>query len=341
MKKALWIPLIAICIGCGGTGTQVADSTSEVATLAGGSVPGAIDGPASLATFRNPANVLAAPDSSVFVADFDNDLVRKIGNDGIVTTVIQDPDFSRPFGLARSPAGVLFVQTDANSTGARDSTTGTIWTLNGSTLSVLVENIGRPRGLVYHPTGQLVAADSTGHELRLINPTTGASTLLAGGSGVSGYVDGVGADARFNRPYGMVVLADQSILVADSGNNRIRRVQMNGTVTTLAGTGAQGSANGFAADATFNTPQALALGADGSVYVADTGGSRVRRIQGGYVTTAVGSGVKGFLDGDRSIAQFYGLEGISMMPNGSLVAADGTGGNDSAPFHRVRLIALP
>lgn len=341
MKKALWIPLIAICIGCGGTGTQVVDSTSQVGTLTGSATPGAIDGPLAIARFRNPANVLAAPDSSVFVADYDNDRVRKIGNDGIVSTVIQDPDFSRPFGLAQSPVGVLFVQTDGNSMGARDGTTGTIWTLNGATLTVLAENIGRPRGMVWHPTGQLVVADLTNHELRLINPTTGAATFLAGGTGTSGFADGVGAAARFNRPYGMAVLADQSILVADSGNHRIRRVQMDGTVTTFAGTGAQGSANGFTTDATFNTPQALALGADGSVYVADTGNSRVRRIQGGFVTTAVGSGVKGFLDGDRSISQFFGLEGISMMPDGTLVIADGTGGDDAAPHHRVRRATLP
>jgi streptogramin lyase len=340
VKKALWIPLIAICIGCGGTGTKVADSTSQVGTLAGSSTPGAIDGPLAVARFRNPVNVLAAPDSSIFVADFNNDRVRRIGNDGIVSTVIQDPNFSRPFGLARSPAGVLFVQTDANSAGVRDGTSGTIWTLNGVTLTVLAENIGRPRGMVWHPTGQLVVADLTNHQLRLINPTTGASTFLAGGI-TAGFANGVGAAARFSRPYGMVVLPDQSILVADANNQRIRRVLLDGTVTTFAGTGVQGSTNGFTTDATFNTPQALALGADGSVYVADTGGSRVRKIKDGFVTTVVGSGVKGFLDGDRSVSQFFGLEGISMMPDGSLVIADGTGGDDAAPHHRVRRATLP
>lgn len=136
-------------------------------------------------------------------------------------------------------------------------------------------------------------------------PTTpvGSVRTLAGGAGRAGFVDGPALVARFGEIGDIVVAPDGAIFVADTSNNAIRKVDSAGNVTTIAGTGDAGAQDGPAASATFNGPVGVALGVDGSVFVADTLNHKIRVISpGGEVWTLAGGGEPGmggggFVDG--------------------------------------------
>ena len=120
-------------------------------------------------------------------------------------------------------------------------------------------------------------ADTGNHAIRKVAPD-GTVTTVAG-SGSPGYLDGVGRTAQFNGPVGVAVDDAGIVYVADTYNDRIRRIAPDGTVTTLAGNGKPGLLDGALLDAGFDTPSALAAGRDGTLYVADTGNHAVRRIK--------------------------------------------------------------
>lgn len=123
-------------------------------------------------------------------------------------------------------------------------------------------------------------ADAGNHRIRVAREqadgTWNVQTLA--GNGVAGFADGAGTQARFNNPQGIAIAQDNSIYVADAGNNRIRKILPDGTVGTIAGDGAAGFQDGNGANARFNNPKGIAADNAGNIYVADTGNSAVRRI---------------------------------------------------------------
>jgi sugar lactone lactonase YvrE len=147
---------------------------------------------------------------------------------------------------------------------------------------------------------------------------------LAGNAGY-GWVDGPGREARFNFPQGIAADAAGNVYVADTQNNVLRRIDPAGTVTTLAGAaGSVGNADGTGAGARFAYPQGLAVGADGTIYVADTGNSTVRQVSpSGVVTTLAGSpGVIGSADGTNGAARFNLPGAVAADAAGVLYVAD-------------------
>jgi sugar lactone lactonase YvrE len=332
--------VLLVGAGCSGGGSGL---TVTVSTLAGSGTAGTVDGTGAAAQFNNPVNVARGPDGRLYVCDFDNNRVRRVTRAGVVTTLVNQAGFERPFGIIFTPDGRLFVQTDADDTGARDATTGTIWSLNLTTgaATVAVRDIGRPRGLAALADNRIVLMDLVAATVRILNPETTAITDLAGQAGSTGFADATGAAARFDRPYGGARMPDGSILLADQNNNRLRRVTLAGVVTTFAGDGTAGSLDGPRLTARFDHPQDVAIDDAGIIYVADTAGKRIRRIStGGSVTTIAGDGTAGFRDGAGLSAEFFGLEGFDVAPfGGELYVADGTGGEDN-PHHRVRLVTM-
>lgn len=155
-------------------------------------------------------------------------------------------------------------------------------------------------------------------------------TTIAGGSGTSGYTDGNGPDARFKKLSGLAVGPDDTIYVADAGNQRIRMVRPSAgnapavwTVSTLAGNGTAGFADGSAAAAMFNNPQGVAVGPNAQVYVADTANNRIRRIAtDGTVTTLAGDGTPGLQNGAGNQARFNAPQGIAVDNQGNVYVAD-------------------
>ena len=177
-----------------------------------------------------------------------------------------------------------------------------------------------PTGIAVLRNGSIVVADTFNHRIRLVT-RNGTVTTLAGNG--SGYADGNGAAARFNEPLGLAVLLSGSVVVADSGNHRIRVIAVNGTVSTLAGNGTANVQDGPLLNASFNTPYGVAVLANGDVVVADYNNSCIRLISNGSVIIFAGSGtIIGHEEGSLTDARFYHPTDIAVTPDGGLVVAD-------------------
>ncbi|HVW31301.1 MAG TPA: hypothetical protein VHL53_02075 [Acidimicrobiia bacterium] len=204
-------------------------------------------GPATAARLSDPKGILYDADGNLYIADTSNDRIRKVDTNGIITTVV--------------------------GTGTQGG--------EGDGGPALDAQLSEPRTIAWGPGGDLYITEPKIHRIRRVG-ADGTITRLAGNSipGFSGD-GGPAADALFDFPRGITVDADGNAYIADSGNNRIRKVDPDGVVTTIAGTGQNKSIGdgGPASLASFNGPRATAIfGRD--LYVADTWGSRIRVIKG-------------------------------------------------------------
>lgn len=317
--------------------------TNGVSTLAGSPQEGYLDGIRADARFANPVNV-AYNSGTLYVADFDNNKLRAIDTvTHDTTTVIAQATFKRPFGLVFAADGTFYASTDNDQAGGHTTMSGSIWKINAGakTATILANAIGRPRGIIVLPDGRLIATDYQHHVIQIVNQLTGAVTPLAGTWDAPGMVDGIGAAVRFNTPYGLGLRSDGKLIVADYGNNMLRLVSLDGTTSTLTGAITPGYADGTLAAARFNHPQAISIAADGTVFISDTGNFRVRRLVGTAVDTVVGNGIDGYLDNDNLLlAELHGLEGLNVLPDGSMLyIADGNRG-DPLKFNSIRQAKL-
>lgn len=159
------------------------------------------------------------------------------------------------------------------------------------------------------------------------DPTAGtwpAVVTTVAGRGVPGSREGAWGVAAFSDPFAVAVAPDGRIYVADAGdNNRIRRIERDGGVVTLAGGAGEGHRDGPRGLAAFHTPSGLALAPDGTLFIADTGTHLIRRITPeGVVTTLAGTGAPGFGDGAAHEAMFDGPMGLALRADGTLLVAD-------------------
>ena len=169
--------------------------------------------------------------------------------------------------------------------------------------------------------GVLFVADAGDNNRILYRGLDGAFQVLAGG--MEGFADGQGSAARFNTPSGIALDAQGNLYVADTGNHAIRRITTQGQVTTLAGDGTPGFADGSGAQARFNGPMGVAVGADGRVYVADTWNDRIRVIAAdGTVSTLAGGALPGWEDGQGALARFDTPTDLKFDSHGNLWVAD-------------------
>jgi len=317
--------------------------TNGASTLAGTSEAGSNDGDRGIGRFDDPVNVVRGPDGRTYVADFNNGLIRVIDDSGAVTTLVSRTGFQHPFGLAFGPDGFLYVTTDDSDTGQHSTETGTIWRVDVTTghVTVIARDLGRPRGLAVLPDGRFFLSDNEHHVVSVLEPRTGAVSIIAGQRDTPGYDDSSGIAARFNRPYGVAVLPSGKVAVADYGNNVVRLVELSGEVHTLVGSPEGGMIDGALEIARFANPQDVAADAAGNIYVADSHNFVVRRITDTAVVTVAGNQVSGYLDHDDPLqAQFYGLEGIDISADGKILyVADGDRG-EGTPYHRVRHVRL-
>jgi sugar lactone lactonase YvrE len=196
-----------------------------------------------------------------------------------------------------------------------------------ASISVQGETV-QPRGIAIDASGNLYVADFTYHRIHWVN-RNGHSTF-AGSS--YGFADGTGGDARFHNPSSIAMDTWGNLYVADSSNNRIRKVTPLGEVSTLAGSALAGSADGAKGNAQFDFPSGIVIDTAGNLYVADSGNHRIRKITpAGVVSTLAGSAA-GFADGAGRAARFDEPRGIAVDTAGNLYVAD-------YDNHRIRKIS--
>ena len=312
-----------------------------VETIAGSATGGAADGVGAAAQFDNPVGVFLDPSGAILVTEYDGGRLRKIPPSGPSVTLATG--FLDSFALLATE-DAIYVQTDRDRNGGKGPTTGTLWKvpLTGGVPEVFLESGGRPRGLARLLDGRVVMTDRERHVVSILNLADGVVTPLAG-SGTAGFVNGRGAEAQFNDPYGVAVLPDGSVLVADAANNVIRKVTLEGDVSSFAGDGYPGMKDDPDKQrARFDFPQDLAVDAAGNVYVTDLLNHRIRRITStGGVETVAGDGTQGYADGPGATAKFFGQEQIDISPDGkTLYVSDGNRGEGEA-YHRIRKITFP
>ena len=164
-------------------------------------------------------------------------------------------------------------------------------------------------------------ADSNNNVIRKITPAAEVTTFA--GSGIAGFVDGTGAQARFQFPVDVAIDSVGNIYVADDLNHAIRKITPAGEVTTFAGTGTAGFGDGTGAQAQFNRPSGVGTDSAGNVYVADAVDHRIRKITpGGVVATLAGTGIGGFADGTIEEALFPSPQGVATDGSGDVYVAD-------------------
>lgn len=191
---------------------------------------------------------------------------------------------------------------------------------DGAALSARFFN---PHGIAVDGMGNLYIADRYNHTIRKIT-VAGEVITLAGKPGFSGNQDGQGETARFNEPWGICASETGIVYVADTKNNKIRRVDEDGNVKTIAGTGNFGSSNAQGLAATFGNPTGIELDAFGNLYVADHLTHIIRKIDSqGMVTTIAGIPyIPGDSDGIGRDAQFWRPYGLTLDNDGNILVAD-------------------
>jgi sugar lactone lactonase YvrE len=256
------------------------------------------------------------------------------GSAGTTDGHVGSATFSEPSGVAVDSSGNLYV-TDYTGHRIRKIQGGFVSTLAGSGVAGYANGVGTsasfnaPFGIAFNPVGNsLVVAEYSGNRIRRV--TLDGRVSLIAGTGTAGDADGAGNAAQFRNPAGVVVDSNGVIYVSDG--HRIRKIVFTGsdptnpshyTVSTLAGSGVAGFADGVGTAARFNVPRGLAISADGTIYVADQGNYRIRRVSPtGEVVTIAGTGVSGVVDGSGDTARFSAPYGIVWV-NGSLIVSEG------------------
>lgn len=285
-----------------------------VATLAGRSA-GFVNSIGTSAKFNTPNAVAVDSTGAVYVADCNNNAIRFVTPDGTVSTL-----------AGGGPNAYGF----ANGLGT-------------------LARFSNPNGVAVDASGNVYVADTFNYAVRVIGPNGAVSTLA--GTNISGFLDGVGTSARFNRPSGLAVDVGGNVCaclawscrsclpmftnvchsirfladVGDQSNHAIRVIAPNGTVTTLAGGGpsAQSFLDGLGTSARFYSPIGVAVDVGGNVYVADMGNNAIRVIApNGAVTTLAGGGPssQSFLDGLGTSARFKLPLGVAVDASGTVCA---------------------
>jgi len=305
---------------------------------------------ATNASLASPDAVVADATGNLFVADTYNNLIRKIDTKGRITTVagtsLSVPDSYSGYATSvklRSPRGVavdgfgnFYIADTDNYCIRKVDRYGKLTTLagwvgqygySGDNGPAVNAKLNAPSGVAFDSVGNIFIADSSNSRIRKIDPSGIITTVAGNGSfGYSGD-NGQATDAKLNYPKGIAVDGDGNLFIADYSNLRIRKVDVHGIITTVAGNGTGGYSgdNGPATNAKVNFPTGIAVDRAGNLFIATSNNNRIRKVDAkGIITTVVGNGTSGYSgDGDSAIGAALNFSmGVSVDAVGNLLIAD-------------------
>jgi sugar lactone lactonase YvrE len=322
----------------------------EVLTVFGGGGPALVDGFGTNAQFNGPTAMIGDSDGNWYVTEMFNRALRKvISSTGEVITVAGGPglglvnaigtnaQFNSLMDLAFDPLdgtqGILYVADQGNhAIRAIDVSNYDVYTLAGTgsagfldTLGTTAAQFNYPFGIILDGAGNLFVSDEANNAIRKININSATVTTIAG-SGVYGFVNGVGSAAQFYSPKCMVFHTSGILLITDTINNAIRSLDVTtGAVDTVAG-GVAGSADGIGTNAQLTGPVGIAIDHKGNIFIAEQIGNRIRTMNNATYNVQWLAGspadVSGLVDGAVADARFTNPNGLFVDNAGLLYVMD-------------------
>jgi len=292
-----------------------------------------------------PSGVALDAVGNLYIADFENAVVRRVDGQGKIWVFASAPigdggpaasaSLLSPIAVALDAQGNTYVN-DGSGRIRKIDGTGIISTIAGTGEQGFVTDgvaantapLNSPGELGVSPAGDLLIADTGNQRVRKVGADGMISTVAGSGSAGFSGDGGPAASAQLSSPSGVAVDSAGNLYIADTGNNRIRKATLGGTITTLAGNGTAGySGDGRPASAAqLSSPTGLAVDSAGNVYVADSANYAVRRISaGGIVTTVAGTGQIGESDdgGPAASAALFYPDSVALDSDGNLFIVDG------------------
>ncbi|WP_208903104.1 SMP-30/gluconolactonase/LRE family protein [Streptomyces incarnatus] len=285
------------------------------------------------ARFNHPLGMVSASDGTLFICATNDHKVWKVtpdgkrftwagdgtngsGGDGKLATAAQ---LSMPRALALDAQGSLYIA--EGSRVRKVSPEGKITTV--------VDDLNDPKGLAFDSKGNLYISEKGRHRVRRVPPNEGRITTVAGRTDEGGFAGDTecATSARLKEPGDLCVDEKDNLYIADYGNNRVRKVDRHGIITTFAGGGNEAGEGKLATDTQLEEPNALAWDVDGSLYVAEWRRERVRKVDPkGNITTFAGTGRRehGGDGGQATEAQLRDPQALALDPYGNLYIACGT-----------------
>jgi sugar lactone lactonase YvrE len=329
---------------------------TNISTFAGSGTKGNANGPSLNATFSAPQSVAINGQNVMYVAD-QSGTIRQV-SDGSVTTLAgggsaAHPDglgsaayFGSPSGSAINPVdGALIVADLGLNKIRRITSSGLVSTIAGTGTSGGTNGAGNvasfvaPTGVAVDASGNIYVAETNGYRIRKIafnggDPTQSAnySVTTLTGTGSAGSTDGPNGTATFHGSFQITLDGAGGLYVADSSNNKIRRVDIgSGAVTTIAGTGTAGDTDGNGAAATLNAPRGI-VWSNGALFEAEAGGNVVRQLSltpgaspssaSNWTVQTLAGSAPGYIDGNGGSAFFHEPIMLTASSSGALFVAD-------------------
>jgi sugar lactone lactonase YvrE len=342
--KRHFIPLIAIMLVAGVTCKKdkqrdtliIPEKEWTVSTIAGEGTAGFGDGPLSSAEFNHPFAVAVAPDGAIYVTDIANHRIRKItgvevitfagtGDRGIINADRRSAQFISPYNIALDANGNLYTSDAEDARIRKISSGGTVSTYAGTDRlgfkdgKVDTAQFDFDGGMVTDVQGNMYVADQWNNRIRKVSVTGDVTTIA--GSDAYGFKNGNGTDAQFRSPGAIALDRQGNLYVTDISNYRIRKITPDGQVSTFAGSGEKGFADGDTTNGQFYDLYNMVIDSQGNLYVGDS--HRIRKISPqGIISTMAGDITPGYIDGTVASAKFNYPRGLAIDAHDNIYIAD-------------------
>ncbi len=352
MKKLVFLFVVFSC-----SIIPLISQSYEISTIAGNGTSGysGDDGVATLAELSSPAGVTVDALGNVYIADQSNQRICIVNTSGIISTIAGNrvlgyygdggqataAEFAFPTGVAVDDSGNLYIADANNNVIRKVFKNGIITTIAGNGFgegsglggyfgdggAATLAELSFACGVALDGVGNIYIADYQNNRIRMVNTIGIISTIVGNGSG--GYFgdDGFATSASLSSPYGVAVDRQGNVYIADYLNDRIRKVNTSGIISTIAGDSSYGFSGdgGMATSAELYEPHAVVVDNFLNVYIPDFSNSRIRKVNSsGIISTIAGNGFMGF-SGDGGSAILSELStpfGISLDSSGNVYIGD-------------------